>query len=165
MLWTRISNYVTIGLGAALLATSIGWYTTNVRLTYTKYELKAEKLGRKNDRLIYKGAQKEAEVKSLNKVLEVERKNVELANKADQDYSALLRKYNDSLLRYQASQRPSGGIHMSSTSTTSDGSHFTSENTEISISLNDAGICAENTARIQAVHDWAGNLGFKDVVE
>ena len=158
MWWTKISNYVTAGLGAALIATSIGWYLTDVQLNYTKSALVIEKLGRKNDRLAYEKAQKDAEVISLNKVIEVERKNAEEARKADEAYAGLLSKYNASIVRYQAAQRSTGKIDLSSTSITSSGSDVTSENTRISITIDDAGICAENTARLQAVKRWVDSL-------
>lgn len=158
MWWTKISNWVTVGLGATLLAASVGWYTTNVRLNYTKSELVMEKLYRKNDKLAYEKAQKDAQVKSLNKVIEVERKNAEDARKADEAYTTLLNKYHTSIVRYQASQRSTGRVDLSNTSITSSGSDVTSESTRISITIDDAGICAENTARLQAVKQWAESL-------
>lgn len=80
------------------------------------------------------------------------------AREADANYTILLSKYNASLLRYHTSQshssqansyqppspqggdRPSGGPQLSEA---------------ITITLDDAQICAVNTARLQAVHDWA----------
>lgn len=90
------------------------------------------------------------------------------AKQADANYASLLSKYNASLLRYQASQsgasRPDNyqlpatqGGDGPGTSTELP-STLTPMSPEIIISLVDAKICAVNTARLQAVHDWAVNL-------
>ena len=161
MWWTKISNYVTIGLGAAFIATSVGWYMTDVRLNYTKSALVIEKLGRKNDKLTYEKAQKDAEVLALNKVIEVERKNAEEARKADEAYAGLLSKYNASIVRYQAAHSAPSTIHLSGSSESSDGNYTSSESTEILITLSDAHICAENTARLESARQWAKQLGLE----
>jgi hypothetical protein len=109
-----------------------------------------------------KNAQEQAKVLDLERALEQERKDAENARKADEAYNDLLRKYNSSIVRYQASQRTPGGITLSSSSSTFDGSYERSESTIISITLDDAGICAENTARLQAVRQWALGVGFKE---
>lgn len=157
-----IHKYVTLGLLVALAFTYWQWDHASLRLAQQKQKTELSELGRKNDRLAYAKAQEEAKVKSLNKVIEVERKRNEEARKADEAYTSLLNRYNASIVRYQASQRPSAGINMSSTSVTSSGSDFSSESTQISITIEDAGICAENTARLKAAHEWAGKLGLED---
>lgn len=154
----KIKFYLIGGLGAALLVSNVGWYIS--------YDLKSDALNKSKwahaeTILRYDKAQKEAEALSLKAALEKERENNDKARKADEAYDTLMRKYNTSIVRYQAAQRTPSTIDLSSTSKTSDGSNTTSENTRILITISDAHICAENTARIQAVHDWAKSLETK----
>lgn len=164
--YSKIRDYLLAGSVVALVAASVGWYTTDLKLDAAKVRIKFEQQSRILDRTIYEKAQAEAANIAYEEKIKKDEENAKKAAKADADYNALLSRYNASILRYQASQtadRPSGSIHMSSSSTSSDGSHFTSESTEISISIEDAGICAENTARLSAVRSWATGLGFEDI--
>lgn len=156
--YNKIRDYLLVGSVVALVAASVGWYVTDLRLDHTKSLVQLEKQGRQLDRAIYEKAQVDAANKSLEAVLKKEREDVEKAKQADEAYASLLNKYNASLLRYQASQRKANTIDMSSTSITSDGSNLTSESTSISITITDAQICAENTARLQAVKTWTDSL-------
>lgn len=144
-------KYIIAGLIVALTVTNFGWHLTQVSLD-------KEVLGRKNDRLSFENAQAEATVLAYTEKVKKDADNAANKAKADEDYLTLMRKYNASLLRYQANQRPTGIIDLSSTSVTTDGSNSTSESTSISITMNDASICAENTARIQAVQKWASDI-------
>ena len=156
--YSKILDYLLAGATIALVATSVGWFVTDLKLDHSRSLVKLEKQGRKLDRTTYEKAQADAAVVALDAALKKERENAEKARKADEAYSTLLSKYNASIVRYQAAQRKTNTINMSSTSVTSDGSNFTSESTTISISIEDAGICAENTARIQAVKEWSDGL-------
>lgn len=148
-------KYLSSGLGALLVLSNVGWY---VGYQAIDHKLTREKWAHSETVLRYENAQHEAEVASYKKVLEEERKRAEEARKADEAYSALLNKYNASIVRYQAAQRSSGTINLSSTSTVADGDYERSENTTISITIEDAGICAENTARLESIHQWAKTL-------
>lgn len=165
-IYSKIRDYLLVGSVTALVMTSIGWYTTDLKLDTAKVQIKFEQEGRILDRTIYEKAQAEAANKAYEEKIKKDEENAKKAAKADADYNALLSRYNASILRYQASQtadRSTGSIHMSSTSETSDGSNSTRESTEILITLEDAGICAENTARLGAVRNWATGLGFEDI--
>lgn len=79
-------------------------------------------------------------------------------NEADSNYSTLLAKYKLSLLRYAAgkSNSSSTGNNQLSAAQSADGPGESSElPQQITITGSDAEICAENTARLQAAHDWA----------
>lgn len=79
------------------------------------------------------------------------------AKEADASYASLLNKYNASLLRYQASQsrsERSSDYQLPA----SEGGYGSGQSSFISITLDDAQVCAVNTARLQAVHDWAVRL-------
>lgn len=156
-----IFKYLSGGLGALLLLSNVTWYAL--------YQSKENDLleavtAHEKTKSNYKEAQAFAEKMSLEEALKKERENAENARKADEVYNDLLSKYNASILRYQreAINRQTGSVHLSSTSSSSDGSYTESENTTISITLGDAGICAENTARLQAVREWALGLGAGD---
>lgn len=83
------------------------------------------------------------------------------AAKADASYSALLTQYHTNLLRYSTHQGATKQADSDQLSTTK-GSDGPSESTNlpstINISSDDAQVCAVNTARLQAVHDWAVSL-------
>lgn len=164
--YSKIRDYLLAGSVVGLVAASVGWYVTDLKLDTAKVRIKFEQEGRILDRTIYEKAQAEAANVAYEEKIKKDEENAKKAAQADADYNALLSRYNASILRYQASQtadRSTGSIHMSSTSTTSEGGNFSSENTEILITLEDAGICAENTARLGAVRNWATGLGFEDI--
>lgn len=83
------------------------------------------------------------------------------ADQADAHYSSLLSQYHASLLRYGqhsgGSNQP--GNNQLPTTQGSDGPGSSSQlPSTLVISGDDAQICAVNTARLQAVHDWATTL-------
>lgn len=147
-IFSSAQKYIIIGLVVALAATNFGWHLTQVSLD-------KEVLGRKNDRLSYESAQAKAAVLAYEEKTKKEAADVARSKKADEDYIALMHKYNASLLRYQTNQRPTSTINLPVTPDTPDGSDGSSESTGIFITMSDANICTENTARIQVVHDWA----------
>jgi hypothetical protein len=155
-LWMRFRDYVTIGLAALLLVTSFGWYTTNL-----KY--KAEKNGREADHQTYIAEQAKFKAKALENKMEVERIANEKAKQADTDYSTLFNKYNSILVRYKAAQgavsRPSVPLPSgSSGSGNGPGTSADVPSDTITILYSDAEICADNTARLEAVQTWALDL-------
>lgn len=80
------------------------------------------------------------------------------AAQADANYSGLLFKYHASLVRYSTSQGASqqADHYQLPTPQGSDGPGSSTDLPKsITITGNDAEICAINTARLQAVHDWA----------
>lgn len=138
-------------LTVVFLATTIicgtGWSNTSGKLG-------DERAAHKADVTAFKTAQKEANDKAeatKQKLL----KDAEInAKKADTNYANLLGKYNASILRYKANQsvsKPTNSDQLPST----EGSDGPSSSTFISIPIGDAQVCAVNTARLQAVHDWA----------
>lgn len=171
-LWGRIGNYVTGGLAVALLAASVGLYITNLKLD-------AERTGRMADKNAYVSMQATYTANALAEKQEVERKYREEAKQADDNYNALLGRYRASLLRYRAAQREGGETSASAGSGGTeggDGSRFSPElpapryaldtvifppKDSIIIPMEDAEICAINTARLKVVRDWAIKLGPK----
>lgn len=83
------------------------------------------------------------------------------AAKADADYSTLLTRYHASLVRYGTHQGHASQPDNHQLPATQGGNGpGTSADvpSTITISGNDAQICAVNTARLQSVHDWAISL-------
>lgn len=79
-------------------------------------------------------------------------------HEADTNYNALLVKYNASLMRYSANKSgsSSAGDNQLSTPQSVDGPGADAYlPVQITISGSDAEICAVNTARLQAAHEWA----------
>jgi len=97
--------------------------------------------------------------KAIEKKLKEEAKKN--AKEADTRYANLLSQYNANLLRYKANQsnpsRPSDSSY-----TTPQSSDRPSSSTiipaTVTITMDDAEICAINTARLQSVQEWAVNL-------
>lgn len=159
-----IQTYITIGLGITTLAAGAGWYITDLKLDTARQEVKTCAAERKADQESYRAAQTEAAEKSTQEVLKKERENAKQAQEADARYAELRSKYDASIMRYkqlQTNKRPSAEINLSSTSSSADGSYSYSDNSTISISIKDADVCAENTARLQAVQEWATGPAFK----
>ncbi len=159
-----IQTYITVGLGATTLVAGIGWYTTGLKLDTARQEVKTCAAERKADKESYRAAQEAAAKKSTQEALNKERENAKQAQKSDARYAELRSKYDASILRYkqlQTNKRPAAEINLSSTSSSTDGSYSYSDSSTISITIKDAGICAENTARLQAVQEWATGPAFK----
>lgn len=134
------------------VVSSVGWYVTSVKLDN-------ERTARESDYARYKAEQKDYEAKAQAEARRKEQEYAEQARKADESYDSLLSKYNDSLVRYKASQGTIRRDNLPISTNTSEGSNGPSESSElpselIIITYDDALICAENTARIKTVHDW-----------
>ena len=98
--------------------------------------------------------------------------NAELAANSDRTAADLRDRYHSAVLQLAASQDrgrstdlPSGAEAPARSDRSSEGALVParSGNTELAlplaISRDDALTCADNTARLQAVHDWVGSLG------
>lgn len=105
-------------------------------------------------------AQAEADRKAEAKRKELEQRAINDAKEADLRYGKLLGEYRANLLRLKASQGSSGGPSSSeyqapaSGPGPSTGTQFST----IVITMKDAEICAINTARLQAVYEWAHSV-------
>ncbi len=146
--WGRVRDYVTAALLVAAVVSTVGWRITSA-------DLNAEKAGRKGDADRYAAAQKDYENKALIAKAQKEKEDADKAAKADASYSALLDKYNASLLRYQAAQRTISHADLPGAAETPKSDDGPSGSSIISIPLRDAQICAINTARLQALKKWA----------
>lgn len=109
----------------------------------------------------FKQAQKEADAKASMERAVLLKESKANAAQADANYTSLLAQYHASLMRYAqgtgGSKRP--GNNQLPTTKGGDGSSTSTQlPAAITISGQDAEICAVNTARLQAVHDWATNL-------
>jgi len=159
MLDWSISKYVISGLGVALLVSNTGWY---IAWDHQRDKVVSEQIAHEKTKTEYKKAQLEAELIETKKARQKENEYAKTSQQAAANYAALLSKYNASLVRYQASQREANTIYMSDTTKTSDGTYDISTDTRILITLSDADICAENTAKSQAWLAWAKESGLVD---
>jgi len=109
----------------------------------------------------YKQAQADAQKAADKEKQQVINESKVKATATDNKYHDLLNQYNASLLRYKATQGTTGKSGNSGddqTGQVTTGSSGPSANANLYITLDDAKICAVNTARLQAAHDWAVNL-------
>lgn len=152
------SWYVVAALSLSLLVTSCGW--NNTYKTLNKERAEHQQVVKQ-----FKDTQQEANRKAEAKRIELEEKGKKDAEQADANYADLYGKYRANLLRYQANQSGSSRSNRSQLPTAK-GSPGSSGSTdvldgqtaELRITLDDGRICAVNTARLQAVRDWAMKL-------
>lgn len=162
-LYSKINTYITVGLLAGFVGMTVMWYTTSLRLDTAKQAIKTEQEARRADQESYKAAQALAAKKATEAKMKQEKIDRENAEKADASYRDLLSKYNASLLRFAQSQRQTLGSNLPGTSGAPKGSNRPSASSDVSadtvtIPFSDAQICAVNTARLIALHDWSLNL-------
>jgi hypothetical protein len=144
---------------AGLLITNGGTYYMWQR---TQDALVTEKAAHIQTIKTFKDAQEEANRKAKETKERLEKEAKANAEQADAHYATLLDKYHANLLRFKANQSASlgagGGAYPATQGGNGpSGSPELSEE-QIIISLADAKICAVNTARLEAVHDWAIKL-------
>lgn len=163
------------GVGASMIKYWYAWVIglllaanlfTGYELKHTRDNLTKEVAAHVKDIQDFKSAQADADAKALVIQTTLAKESKDSADKADTDYSGLLAKYRANLLRFQANQgstlNPSD--NQFPTAQSGDGPSVSSQFPKgIVISGADADICTVNTARLQAVHDWAVGLP-KDVV-
>lgn len=127
----------------------------------TQGQLKTEKAAHQLDVTTFKNAQAEANKKADAERDRLNKESKASATKADANYSDLLVKYRANLVRYQANQN-SGSQSYSYQLPTAPSSDGPGASTDlppgVRISIDDANVCAINTARLTAVHDWAIGL-------
>lgn len=101
----------------------------------------------------------EAAVTLYKEKVRIDEENQQKAEEADVRADYWRSQYNAALLRYSKQAATEGTIHLSSTSEVTEGDYRSSDSTSILITLKDAGICAENTARLKAVNEWSKGYG------
>jgi hypothetical protein len=148
-------------LGIALAVASLTNVVTFCQWRSVSAALVEEKAAHVKTIEIFKTAQREADVRAqaIRDTLTKEAKAD--AKRADESYASLLTKYRASLVRYQANQGSSSGPSPSNNPTPESGNGPSASPQlpeAITISMNDAQICAINTARLQTVRDWTQTL-------
>lgn len=148
-------------LPALLLATNIfafhGWTTDHSKLL-------AERAAHQLDVQSFKAAQAAANKQAETEKRALLKESKANADQADAKYASLFASYRANLLRYKASLSQGNTDQAEHNQLpTPQGGDGPSKGTDVPfttlpISLDDASICAENTARLQAVHDWAVTL-------
>lgn len=151
-IWSSIHKYVTLGLLATTLVSSGMYYVTDLRL-------EASEEARQADGERFARAQAEAEVLALEERTRIEQEYEDRAEERDSELADLLSRYNASLVRY-ANRSTASGPATSASDRGTEGSDGPSESPVlpsdvILIPYSDAEICAENTARLQVVREWA----------
>lgn len=134
---------------------------TGYEFKTTKDNLAKEVTAHVKDIQDFKTAQETANANAISIQTTLTKESQDNADKADSDYSSLLGKYRASLVRYGAGQggAKQSGDHQLSTAQSGNGSGASSQFPQgLTISGADADVCAVNTARLVAVHDWAVNL-------
>lgn len=130
------------------------WRSTDTKLV-------RERAAHAADVNAFKQAQREADTKAQMVRAVLLKESKANAAQADANYTTLASQYHASLLRFGAHQGHSGQSNHNQLSTP-EGGNGPSSSTDlpptITITGSDAEICAINTARLVAVHDWAVSL-------
>lgn len=146
--------YLPIFLACLWIGSSYGWYRDHNLLVK---ERAAHKLDVEN----FKRAQAEADSKAKSIKESLQQEAASNANAADARYGELLAQYRANLVRFKADQGRAEQPNHSQLPPAQSGDGASSSpvvpSNSIIISLEDAQICAVNTARLLAVHDWALN--------
>lgn len=170
-MWALVLKYGLAGLEllkdhwkAVLVALAVLLQVYTVHGWSKEHEaLKTEIAAHKADVQSYKDAQKAAEKLASDEKLKLQQENKVKADAADKNYSALYATYRANLLRFQAYQSVPRQPSVSQPNDSPQIAYGPSEGSEVPtgqvmISLEDADICAVNTARLQAARDWALSL-------
>jgi uncharacterized protein YlxW (UPF0749 family) len=149
-------KYIAIGLLVTTNVLAVGAWQN------AEHKLSDEKVAHKVDIATFKAAQKLADDNAKTERARIIKEAQENANKADANYATLLSHYRANLLRYKAHQgrTSQAADHKLPTPQSGDGTSTDADvpGSGIVITYEDAMICADNTARLKAVHDWAVNL-------
>jgi hypothetical protein len=149
---TTYWKYWLVGLLIAVqLGTLYGWH-------YDHEALIKERASHQLDITNFKNAQKAADTKEQTIKTQLQTESKAAKNEADTSYGALLKQYDASLLRYAT--HPSGPVQPSNNQLpATQGSNGPSQSANLPATLtitgDDGQVCADNTARLQASHDWA----------
>lgn len=154
--WANIKKYWRFYLPTLLVVSELtslyGWHETH-------NSLMKEKAAHQLEITNFKKAQADADAKAQAIKATLQKESKANADQADAQYSTLLAQYRANLVRYQASQSGSkrSSNYQFSPAQSGDGSGSGPDiySGSLVISMDDAQICAVNTARLQAVHDWA----------
>ena len=149
-------------IGLALLLAVIG--IQQLRVTGLKSSLTAEKAGRAADRSNYERAQAQAAIDAYAAKMETEKRHEAEREKADARAADLGRDYRAAVLRYQAAQGSASKPHLPVSAETASGGNGPGGPAIVSpgnilIPEADAFTCATNTARLEAVREWALGIG------
>ena len=159
---TLRAHWKLIGAAFLLLALIIQTF----RLSATEGALSAERAGRQADRATYEKAQAQATAEALSAKLKKDAENAQKAEQADSRYADLSQQYRAAVLRYQAAQRQASGTDLPSATESAESGDGPGGSPvlpvgSILIPENDAFVCGENTARLQAVREWAAKMGLE----
>lgn len=128
--------------------------------SHTNDLLSKEKAAHAADIATFKKAQADANLAAQKEKVTLQKESKANADQADANYATLLTQYRANLLRYSANQSVAGPAidHQLSSTQGGNGPGAGSQlPSTLIISSDDAQICATNTARLQAVHEWALN--------
>lgn len=119
--------------------------------------------GRAADRAAYVAARETARSNALAAAAKKDAENVKKADNADARYADLSAQYRTISLRYAAAQSATGRANLPASpkgteSADRPGGLAVIPSGNILIPQADALICADNTARLQAAHEWAVSL-------
>lgn len=145
--------YLFVALIGLLSASTYGWYRGNASLL-------KERAAHQLDISNFKQVQLDADNKAKAEREVLQKEAEARASQSDAEYSTLLAEYRANLVRYKASQSGTrqNGNHQLPSAQSGDGSSTGSDVLDtLTITGGDAQICATNTARLQAVRDWALN--------
>jgi len=156
---TLRAHWKLIGAAFLLLALIIQTF----RLSATEGALSAERAGRQADRASYEKAQAQATAEALSAKLKKDAENAQKAKQADSRYADLSQRYHAAVMRYQAAQGAARKADLREASESAESGDGPGGSPvfpvgSILIPENDAFICGANTARLQAVREWAGSL-------
>ena len=145
--------------GALLIALAV----TALLLHAARSERDAAIAGRAADRAAYVAAQETARSNALAAAAKKDAENVKKADDADARYADLSAQYRTIGLRYAAAQSAAGRANLPATAEGTESANGPSgpavvPSGDILIPQADALICADNTARLQAAHEWAVSL-------
>lgn len=148
---------ILIGAGYAVLLAFLAFKL--IELANTKALVEKERAGRARDRAAYAHAQQRATELAVQQKIETEKRYEDERKKADAAYADLSGQYSAAVLRYKAAQRASGKADLPSATAGTQGIDRSGSRPVlfdgITITEEDALICADNTARLQSAHDWA----------
>lgn len=153
--WNSIIKYPFQWLTASLILTNILFF---YEWRHTDANLVKEKASHVKDINDFKTAQTLANAKAVAVQAALKKESQADADQADANYTGLLAKYRASIVRYSTNQSASKQSDHYQLPTTQGGNGPSSDPElpkTITIPGSDAEICAVNTARLQAVHDWA----------
>ena len=152
--------YIMILLAVASLFSYHEWQTV-------ASDLHVEKMAHAADIKAFKDAQAEADARAKQIADALTKESKAKAHEADRNYKSLYAQYRANLVRYQALQRAAHGPGGDQASGAAQGTNGSGKGSVVPaptgpliITGQDAQICAENTAKLQAAHDWA--LTIKD---